>query len=89
MLLLSGRKKRIPDDAEGTTVYLTPEDQVVLRVILARRKKRRDERSSINEILVDGIWRILIQDEQITKPQIEALLRVEKQSESRVTPIRN
>jgi hypothetical protein len=90
---LAGRKKRISDDAEGTTVYLTPEEQIVLRVILARRKKRQDERSSLNEIIVDGLWRLLLEDENVTKQQIDALLRVEKRiptaSRSPVTAIRD
>jgi len=72
-----GRTKRIPDDAEGTTVYLTPDEQIALRLILARRKKRADERSSLNEIIVDGIWRILTEDERITKAQLDELLQIE------------
>ena len=72
---MPGRKKRIPDNAEGTTVYLTPDEQVVLRIILARRKKRSDTRASINEIIVDGIWKILVEDEKISRKQIDDLLQ--------------
>lgn len=89
---MGGRKKRISDDAEGTTVYLTPDEQVVLRVILARRKKRGDQRSSINEIIVDGIWKVLVECEQVTREQIDALLKMEKENresaQSRITAIR-
>lgn len=71
---MAGRKKRIPDDAEGTTVYLTPDEQVVLRVILAKRKKRSHPRCSLNEILVDGLWKILTEEEKITRQQFEDFL---------------
>lgn len=68
-----GRIKRIPDDAEGTTVYLTPDDQIVLRAILAKRKKKSHARCSLNEIMVDALWR-LAEDEKITRKKLEAFL---------------
>lgn len=68
-----GRTKRISDNAEGTTVYLTPDEQVVLRAILAKRKKRSHPRSSLNEIMVDALWR-LAEDEKITRKRLDAFL---------------
>ena len=68
-----GRKKRIPDDAEGTTVYLTPEEQVVLRAIVAKRKNRLSQRASINEVMIDGLWG-LAGAEGITKKKLKAFL---------------
>jgi hypothetical protein len=67
----------IPKDAEGTTVYLTPEEQVVLKLVTARRKKRRDIRRTQNEVLVDGLWHMLTEVEGIPRETIENLLKVE------------
>jgi len=68
-----GRKRRISEGAEGTTVYLTPDEQVILRAILAKRKKKSHPRCSLNEIFVDGLWRIA-EDENLTREKLEAFL---------------
>ena len=68
-----GRKKRIPDNAEGTTVYLTPEEQVVLRAIIVKRKRRLHSRASLNEIMVDALW-TLARREKITKEKLDIFL---------------
>jgi hypothetical protein len=68
-----GRTKRIPDNAEGTTVYLTPDEQVLLRAILAKRKRRSHSRASLNEIMVDALWK-LAEFEEITKEKLDAFL---------------
>jgi hypothetical protein len=68
-----GRTKRIPDNAEGTTVYLTPEEQVVLRAILAKRKRRLHSRASLNEIMVDALW-ALAEAEEITEKKLAVFL---------------
>ncbi len=68
-----GRKKRIPDNAEGTTVYLTPEEQVVLRAIIVKRKRRLHSRASLNEIMVDALW-TLARKEKITKEKLDIFL---------------
>ncbi|MGD0786599.1 MAG: hypothetical protein ABR898_01355 [Terracidiphilus sp.] len=68
-----GRKSRIADNAEGTTVYLTPDEQLVLRAILAKRKRRAHPRASLNEIMVDALW-TLAGVEKITKEKLEAFL---------------
>jgi hypothetical protein len=69
-----GRKKRIPDGAEGTTVYLTPRERLVLDVLLRRRQDGKEERAGLSEILVDGLWRML-EEEGISKKQIASLFR--------------
>ena len=76
-----GRTKRIPDNAEGTTVYLTPEEQVVLRAILAKRKRRSHSRASLNEIMVDALW-ALAEDEEITRKKVAAFLADNKNRKS-------
>lgn len=68
-----GRKQSIPNDAEGTTVYLTPDDQLILRAILAKRKKNSRPRASLNEIWIDALWRIA-EHEGLTKKKLEAFL---------------
>lgn len=69
-----GRKKRIPDGAEGTTVYLTPRERLVLDVLLRRRQDAKEDRASLSEIIIDGLWR-LSEEEGISKKQIAALFR--------------
>lgn len=72
-----GRNKRIPDDAKGTTVYLTPDDRVALTLIVERRSKKHDARGSQNEVMVDAIWRVLEEEEGITREDLAKLLSVE------------
>jgi hypothetical protein len=74
-----GRTKRIPDNAEGTTVYLTPDEQVVLRAILAKRKRRLHLRASLNEIMVDALW-ALAEAEEITKRKLATFLADKRNS---------
>ena len=72
-----GRKRRNPEGADGTTVYLTPEDQVALNLIRAKRKKAdvdSEDRSGVSQVLVDGIWELLQKELRLNRKQIEALL---------------
>lgn len=68
-----GRKKRISDNAEGTTVYLTPEEHVVLSAIIAKRKRRLHPRASQNEIIIDALW-ALAAAEEITPKKLDTFL---------------
>ena len=68
-----GRKQSIPDGAEGTTVYLTPDDQLILRAILAKRKKKSLPRASLNEIWIDALWR-LAEAEKLTRKKLDGFL---------------
>jgi hypothetical protein len=70
------RKKRLSDEAEQIGISFTPEEQLVLQVIRGRRKKRGDPRSGRSEVVADGLWRLLA-DENVGRHQIEELLRVE------------
>lgn len=71
------RKKRLDDDAEQVAVYLTPKEKLVMDVIAGRRKKRREDRTSPSEIVVDGLWKILTEAERVPKEKIEELLAVQ------------
>jgi hypothetical protein len=59
------------------TVYLTPKEKLVMDVIAGRRKKRREQRTSTSEIVVDGLWKILTEGEGVPKEKIEELLAVQ------------
>jgi hypothetical protein len=70
------RKKRLDDDAEQVAVYLTPTEKLVMDVIAGRRKKRHESRTSPSEVVVDGLWKILMEEEGVPKTKIEELLAV-------------
>jgi len=72
-----GRRKRLPDDAEPITIYLTPEDQMILQTIRLRRKKRSAGRESPSEIVSDGLRTIFTDHEHLTHDRIAELLKVE------------
>jgi hypothetical protein len=74
------RKKRLDKDAEQATVYLTPVEQLVVSVIAGRRKNRKEERTSLSEIVVDGLWKILTEAEGVPKEKIEELLPIHHES---------
>jgi len=68
-----GRKQTIPDGAEGATVYLMPEDALILRAIQAKRKKKGQPRTSLSEIWIDALWR-LAGDEGLSRKKLDAFL---------------
>lgn len=68
-----GRKKRLAENAEPTTIYLTPVEKLVLGVIEMRRGDRKEARDSPSEIIVDALWHWLTEVEKMPKEQIEAL----------------
>lgn len=76
------KKKRLDDDAEQVAVYLTPKEQLVMDVIAGRRKRRKEERTSPSEIVVDGLWKILVESEGVAREKIEELLAVQVESVS-------
>jgi len=68
-----GRRQTIPDGAEGATVYLMPEDSLLLRAIQAKRKKKGNARCILSEIWIDALWR-LASDEGLTRKKLDAFL---------------
>ena len=81
------RPKRLSPDAEQVAVYLTPEEQVVVHVIRGRRKKRAQPKTGLSEIVVDGLWRLLEQEEGLSQAQIEGLFaQIPRQGESKLRP---
>lgn len=74
------KKKRLDDDAEQVAIYLTPTEKLVMDVVAGRRKKRREERTSPSEIVADGLWKILIEEEGVAKEKIQELLAVQAEN---------
>lgn len=68
-----GRKQTIPEGAEGSTVYLLPEDSLILRAIQGKRKKKGEQRTSLNEIWIEALWR-LAEKEGFTRKKLDAFL---------------
>lgn len=89
---VAGRKKHLSDDAEKLQVSLTPEEQLVLQVIRARRKRRLSDRSAQSQIVVDGLWKLLLEEERVLREHITRLTDVEvpnSESSKKVREIRN
>ncbi len=74
------RKKRLDADAEQVAIYLTPTEKLVMDVIGARRKKRKEERTSPSEIVADALWKILTEGEGVPKERIQELLTVQTEN---------
>jgi hypothetical protein len=70
------RPKRLSDDAEPVSFYLTPEEQLILQIIRVRRKKREDVRIGQSEIVADGLMLLLERVEGLTREQVDKLLEV-------------
>lgn len=66
-------KKRLAPDAEQVACYLTPEEQLVIDVLRARRKKRGQERTSTSQLIADSLW-LALQKEGISREQIKSMM---------------
>ena len=71
---MSPRAKHIPDEAQRTSVCLTAEDRAAIRWIVEVRKAARNNRTTINDILVDALWYYLDKMEGKTQEEIQAML---------------
>jgi hypothetical protein len=71
---MSPREKHIPDDAQRTSVCLTAEDRAAIRWIDEVRRRRKDNRTTTNDILVDALWYFLEKTEGKTKDHIRAMV---------------
>lgn len=45
-----------------------------MQIIEARRRERLEDRDSPSEIVVDALWRYLVEVEKVPREQIEALM---------------
>jgi len=71
---VSPREKHVPDDAQRTSVCLTAEDRAAIRWISEVRRRKKDRRTTSNDILVDALWYFLEKTEGKTKDQIRAMV---------------
>jgi hypothetical protein len=71
---MSPREKHVPDDAQRTSVCLTAEDRAAIRWISEARRRKKDRRTTSNDVLVDALWYFLEKTEHQTKDQIRAMV---------------
>lgn len=71
---MSPRAKHIPDEAQRTSVCLTAEDRAAIRWICEVRKAAKNNRTTLNDVLVDALWYYLEEVEGKTREQIQAML---------------
>jgi len=71
---MSPRAKHIPDEAQRTSVCLTAEDRAAIRWISEVRKAGENNRTTLNDILVDALWYHLEKVEGKTREQIQGML---------------
>jgi hypothetical protein len=81
------RPKRLHPDAEQVGFYLTPEEQLVLQIIRVRRKKRGEERTSQNEVVVDALITLLEKVEGVAREEIDSLVTDRRTTSSKVKHI--
>jgi hypothetical protein len=71
---VSPRAKHIPDSAHRTTICLTDEEQAAVNWIKSARRQRGNDRKTLNDILVDGLWLLLEREEGKTREQIRTMV---------------
>ena len=85
---MSPREKHIPDDAQRTSICLTAEDRAAIRWIEEVRRRKKEKRTTTNDILIDALWYFLEKTEGKTKDQIRAMVPavpVDERSQNKVT----
>jgi|GEM_PF-2379276 len=71
---MSPRPKHTSTDATLTSIKLTDADRAAINWIKLARKGRGDNRGTINDILVDGLWYLLETAEGKTRKDIQATI---------------
>ena len=71
---MSPRAKHIPDDAYRTTIRLTDEELAAVNWIRTARRQRKNDRKTLNDVLVDGLWVLLGKEEGKTREEIRATI---------------
>lgn len=71
---MSPPKKHVAEGAKNTTVRLTAEDYEAIHEISKMRQANNDDRTRLNDILVDALWHFLKHATGKTRDQIRALL---------------
>jgi hypothetical protein len=71
---MSPREKHIPDDAQRTSVCLTADERAAIHWINEVRRRKKDKRTTTNDILVDALWYYMEKTEGKTKEQIRVTI---------------
>jgi hypothetical protein len=71
---VSPRPKHVPDDAYRTTIRLSDEELAAINWLRTSRRQRGNERKTLNDVVVDGIWNLLEREEGMTREQIGATI---------------
>ena len=71
---MSPREKHIPEEAQRTSVCLTAEDRAAIHWIIEVRKAARNNRTTLNDVLVDALWCYLEKVGGKTREQIRNML---------------
>ena len=67
------KERHIPADARPTSISLTAEERLAIQLIGMARRQKGSNRSTINDVLVDGLWE-LAGKEGISREQIAEIL---------------
>jgi hypothetical protein len=81
------KERHIPAHARSTTIALTGEEKLAIQLIGAARRQRGNNRSTMNDVLIDALWE-LAEKEGVTRAQIASVLPIlseEKQVNNNVT----
>jgi len=70
---MSPRPQHIPKGARPTSLSLTVEERGAVNWVKLVRENRGDDRKTLNDILVDGLW-LLVEKEGKTREEIRATL---------------
>jgi len=70
---MSPKPQHIPKGAKATSLSLTVEDRAALNWVKLARESNGNDRKTLNDILVDGLW-LLAEKEGKTREQIRAML---------------
>jgi hypothetical protein len=71
---VSPKPRHIPPNARPTSISLTDEDHAAVNWIKTARKQRGNDRKTLNDILVDGLWYLLEHTEGKTREDIKATI---------------
>jgi hypothetical protein len=69
---MSPKPQHIPKGAKPTSLSLTVEDRAALNWIKLVRENRGDDRKTLNDVLVDGLW-LLAEKEGKTREEIRSM----------------
>lgn len=69
------KERHIPAHARSTTIALTGEQKLAIQLIGEARRQRGSNRSTMNDVLVDGLWE-LAKKEGVTKDKIAAVFPI-------------